>query len=619
MFLSLALIGFLGGLITGISPCILPVLPVIFLSGGAQSARSGSARRGGARGGGARRTGRADRSASVSDRVGAVATLQRPKSSPGSSQASADHAVSPWRPYLVILGLVLSFSVFTLLGSLLLAVLHLPQDVLRYAGIVVLLLIGIGLVVPRFESVLEKPFSWIPQRHVGTERSGLVLGLALGAVYVPCAGPVLAAITVAGSTGRIGVETIVLTVAFAVGAAIPLLVFALAGRRVAERVRAFRKHQRGVRIVGGILMIALAVALVFDAPAALQRLVPDYTSSLQDRFSSSEEVNDALDFGGTVNEQNKDLDKCSNNAKELQSCGTAPELTGIQSWFNTPGDSPVSLDDQKGKVVLVDFWAYSCINCQRAIPHVVAWQKAYADAGLEIVGVHSPEYSFEKNVDNVKSGAKDFGITYPVAIDNSLSTWSNYRNRYWPAHYLIDSSGTVRNVQFGEGNYEDTERLIRELLTQADPDVKLPSTTDVADDTPDSANITPETYLGYTKAANFGGAEKYTRSTSSFAFPKDQKPNTFSLDGDFDVQTQYIESRGGTGRIRLDYSGEEVRMVLAGEGRVKAKVNGKSMTIDVSGTPRSYRLLKTDENGSGAIEVELPPGVQAYSFTFGGR
>jgi cytochrome c biogenesis protein CcdA/thiol-disulfide isomerase/thioredoxin len=614
MFLSLALIGFLGGLITGISPCILPVLPVIFFSGGAQSARSGAARSGSDR-----RRGKADRSPSGSDQVGAVATLPRAASSKEASSKTAADAVSPWRPYLVILGLVLSFSVFTLLGSLLLAVLHLPQDVLRYAGIVVLLLIGIGLIVPRFESILEKPFSWIPQRRVGTERSGLVLGLALGAVYVPCAGPVLAAITVAGSTGRIGVETIVLTVAFAVGAAIPLLIFALAGRRVAERVSTFRKHQRGVRTLGGVLMIALAVALVFDAPAALQRMVPDYTSSLQDRFSDNDDVNEALDFGGTVNDQNKDLDKCSNNAKELQSCGGAPELTGIQSWFNTPDDAPLSLDDQKGEVVLVDFWAYSCINCQRSIPHVVAWQKAYADAGLEIVGVHSPEYSFEKNVDNVKSGAEDFGITYPVAIDNNLSTWSNYRNRYWPAHYLIDSSGTVRNVQFGEGNYEDTERMIRELLTQADPDVKLPPATNVADDTPDGENITPETYLGYTKAANFGGSEKYTRSTSSFTFPKDQKPNTFALDGDFDLQTQYIEPRGEKGRIRLDYSGEEVRMVLAGEGRVKAKVNGKSMTVDVSGTPRSYRVLKTDETGSGTIEVELPRGVKAYSFTFGGQ
>ncbi|HEX8869892.1 MAG TPA: cytochrome c biogenesis CcdA family protein, partial [Lentzea sp.] len=205
--LTLGLIGLLGGLVTGISPCILPVLPVIFFSGGVPGARS---------------------------------------------------QVSRARPYLVIAGLVVSFSLVTLFGSLLLSVLGLPQDVLRWAGIVVLVLIGAGLIVPRFEQLLEKPFTWIPQRSPDANRGGFTLGLALGAVYVPCAGPVLAAITVAGSTGKVGTDTVVLTLTFALGAAIPLLVFALAGRRVSERVQAFRKRQRGVRITAGVVMIALA-------------------------------------------------------------------------------------------------------------------------------------------------------------------------------------------------------------------------------------------------------------------------------------------------------------------------------------------------------------------------
>ncbi|MEO6504575.1 MAG: cytochrome c biogenesis CcdA family protein [Terrimesophilobacter sp.] len=254
MYLTLAIIGILGGLITGISPCILPVLPVIFFSGGVEGARS--------------------------DGTAGDGTVK----------------VSRWRPYLVIAGLIVSFSVFTLIGSLLLALLNLPQDVLRYAGIVVLTLIGVGLIVPRFEAILEKPFSWIPRKDVGTAHGGFVLGLALGLVYVPCAGPVLAAITVAGSTGRIGVETVVLTTTFAIGAAIPLLIFALAGRRVAERVRSFRKHQRGIRVTGGVLMVALAIGLVFNLPQLLQRLVPDYTSALQNQFSSSDQVSKALNL-----------------------------------------------------------------------------------------------------------------------------------------------------------------------------------------------------------------------------------------------------------------------------------------------------------------------------------
>ncbi|MFJ3394722.1 cytochrome c biogenesis protein DipZ [Leifsonia aquatica] len=567
MYLTLALIGFLGGLITGISPCILPVLPVIFFSGGAQSDRASGASR--------------------------------------------------WRPYQVILGLVVSFSVFTLLGSLLLALLHLPQDVLRYAGIVVLVLIGIGLIVPKFEEILEKPFSWIPQRNVGTDRGGFVLGIALGAVYVPCAGPVLAAITVAGSTGKIGVETIVLTLSFAIGAAIPLLIFALAGRRVSERVKGFRKHQKGIRITGGVLMVALAVGLFFNIPQALQRLIPDYTSALQDNFSSSDQVSQALNLGGLVNDQNKNLSKCSNDADKLQSCGTAPDITGIQQWFNTPGNTPIALDQEKGKVVLIDFWAYSCINCERSIPHVVAWEKAYKAAGLQIIGVHSPEYAFEKVPANVESAAKGFGITYPVAIDNNLSTWTNYRNRYWPAHYLIDAKGTVRNVQFGEGNYAQTESLIRQLLQQADPSVKLPAPTEVADATPQVSKITPETYLGYTKVRNYDGPEKYTSGTQTFSLPEKQAANSFALEGGWNVGTQSITPSAEPATIRLSYTAKVVQMVLSGTGDVTVERDGKKQTVHVSGVPNARQLLSTTDTGSGTLTVTVPQGVTAYSFTFG--
>ncbi|KQV07584.1 cytochrome c biogenesis protein DipZ [Leifsonia sp. Root112D2] len=569
MYVTLALIGFLGGLITGISPCILPVLPVIFFSGGVEGARDQGA------------------------------------------------PVSRWRPYQVILGLIVSFSLFTLLGSLLLTLLHLPQDVLRYAGIVVLVLIGIGLIVPRFEAILEKPFSWIPQKNVGTNKGGFVLGIALGAVYVPCAGPVLAAITVAGSTGKIGVETVVLTVTFALGAAIPLLIFALAGRRVAERVKSFRKHQRGIRMTGGILMMALAVGLAFNLPQLLQRLVPDYTSALQDQFSSSDQVSKALNLGGLVNDQNKNLSKCTNNASMLESCGTAPDITGIQEWFNTPGNRPIDLAQEKGKVVLVDFWAYSCINCQRSVPHVVAWNAAYKKAGLEVIGVHAPEYAFEKNVNNVKAGAQDLGITYPVAIDNNLSTWVNYRNRYWPAHYLIDAKGVVRNVQFGEGDYASTEKLIRQLLTQANPDVTLPPSTEVADSTPVSGSTTPETFLGYTKQQNFAGSEKYSPSSEKFSFPSKLAANSFALDGAFTLQAQEITSAGDNARIRLNYTAREVRMVLGGTGTLSYTANGTKHTLKVSGTPKSYRLLKTDASASGTLNLSLGAGIQAYSFTFG--
>ncbi len=585
--LTLALIGLIGGLVTGISPCILPVLPVVFFSG-AQGARGTAAVKSTVEGGG-------------------VAVAERP----------ARPQVARGRPYLVIAGLVVSFTLVTLFGSLLLSVLGLPQDVLRWAGLVVLVLIGVGLIVPRFEHLLERPFAWIPQRRPDASRGGFTLGLALGAVYVPCAGPVLAAITVAGSTGRIGLDTAVLTVTFALGAAIPLLVFALAGRRVAERLAAFRKRQRGIRIGAGIVMIALAAGLVFNLPQLLQRAVPDYTGGLQDQINDSEQVRAALNLGGLVNDQNKDLDKCSASATELESCGTAPDIKGIQQWFNTPGNRPLDLAQLRGEVVLVDFWAYSCINCQRSIPHVTAWDRAYRDAGLRVVGVHAPEYAFEKEPRNVRGAADRFGIRYPVALDNSLATWTNYRNRYWPAHYLIDADGTVRHIKFGEGDYDVTERLIRELLRDAHPGATLPAPTDTADDTPDTADITRETYLGSTKRVNFGGPQTYTAGDRTFAFPQRQAADSFALAGDWTLTSQHITPTTRPARVRLNYRAEEVRMVLSGSGTVTYSAGGQTRTVRVTGTPDSYRLLSTPGIRAGTIDVTVGKGVQAYSFTFG--
>lgn len=579
--MTLAIIGLLGGLITGISPCILPVLPVIFLTGGAQSARI--------------------------DLGNGLAV--------GGTHAPA---VSRWRPYLVIAGLVVSFTVVTLVGSLVLGALGLPQDIIRWVAMAVLILIGIGLIVPAFEHVLERPFAFLPRRQVDTRRNGFGVGLALGAVFVPCAGPVLAAIIVAGSTGRIGADTVVLTLSFAVGVAIPLLAFALAGRGLAERIKAFRNRERGLRITAGVAMILLAVGLAFNVPQELQRLLPDYTAGVQRQLTDNEDARRALDLGGLVNEENKDLDQCSNGAEVLESCGTAPSLTGIDAWLNTPGGEAVDLEHLRGQVVLIDFWAYSCINCQRSIPHVVAWDEAYRDAGLAVIGVHSPEYAFEKSAANVEAGARDFGITYPVALDNSLSTWTNYRNRYWPAHYLIDAEGTVRHIAFGEGNYAATESLIRELLEDADPTVELPAATEVEDDTPELGSTTRETFLGSSKDVNFAGPGAYGAGERRFSLRDAQAEDSFALDGRWRVETQFATPVGAPADIRLNFHAEEVRLVMSGTGTVTVTLDdGESRTIEVGGTPRSYAAVGGVAPGPHVLAVTVDPGVEVYAFTFG--
>jgi cytochrome c biogenesis protein CcdA/thiol-disulfide isomerase/thioredoxin len=571
---SIALIGLVGGLITGISPCILPVLPVIFFSG--------------------------TRGADAANGDGGVAVAVKPK-----------RDVS--RPYRVIAGLVLSFSIVTLVGSALLSLLHLPQDAIRWVALVALVAIGMGLIFPQFEHLLERPFALIPQKQVTGRANGFGLGLALGVLYVPCAGPVLAAIVVAGATAKIGLPIVLLTLAFAIGTAIPLLFFALAGQRVAERVSAFRRRQRGIRITAGVVTILLAVALVFNLPAALQRAIPDYTHSLEDKLGSNKQVQQQL--GGIVNDQNKDLANCYNQ-EGLKNCGSAPDLKGIVGWLNTPGDKPIDMHSLRGKVVLIDFWAYSCINCQRAIPHVEGWYKAYRDKGFEVIGVHTPEYAFEKVTSNVQKGAADLGITYPIALDNSYSTWTNYRNQYWPAEYLIDANGTVRHTKFGEGDYKGTEKLIRELIGNAHNGVALPPPADTPDTTPQNG-LTPETYFGVGKVVNYAGTGTYDEGRSIFSLPQKLRDDSFALEGPWKLDYQGATSDGDGSSIDLSYRAKNVYIVAGGTGSLVVTHDGKTTTLPIDGPPQARQIAGGNDVIRGSLQVRPSPSVEVFSFTYG--
>jgi cytochrome c biogenesis protein CcdA/thiol-disulfide isomerase/thioredoxin len=573
--LTVALIGFLGGLITGISPCILPVLPVVFFSG-VNGTRD-------------------------------------------SSQDSTPAA----RPYLVIAGLVCSFGAVTLAGSALLSALHLPQDAIRWAALVTLTLIGLGLIFPPLQHLIERPFARIPQRQVGSNnfrRNGFGLGLTLGALYVPCAGPVLAAIVVAGGTtsiGSIGLPTLVLTATFAIGTALPLLIFALAGRRVAERVGAFRRRQRAVQIAGGITMIVLAVALVFNLPAMLQRAVPDYTAAMQRSLGAPDSqaiqrIRHDLNLGGTGGR----LADCAEGAEQLQQCGPAPAVSGITQWLNTPDGKPIDLASLRGKVVLIDFWAYSCINCQRAIPHVVDWYNRYKDDGFVVIGVHTPEYAFERVPGNVASGAAALHITYPVALDNDYTTWNNYQNLYWPAEYLIDSNGTVRHTKFGEGDYDGTEKLIRRLLVDANPDVRLPGATHSADTTPQT-RLTPETYLGIGKANFYGGGGDYHAGTATFGYPANLSNDRFALLGSWTLDDQGATAVSDDAAIRLNYNGKDVYAVVGGTGSITVTLDQQTTTTQISGPPTLHQIVADNTAHRDQLDMRVSKGLQVFSFTFG--
>ncbi len=578
------MIGLVGGLLTGISPCILPVLPVIFFAG-AQAA--------------------------------AVKT-DSPRESAGGGVAAEPERTSSnaVRTLRVIGGLVFSFSLVTLTGSTLLSLLHLPQDAIRWIALAALVAIGVGLIFPAVERLLERPFARIPQKRIRLRGDGFLLGLALGVLYVPCAGPVLAAIVVAGATASIGPGTAVLTGAFALGAALPLLVFALAGQRVAQRVSTFRRNQRQIRVAAGIVMILLAMALVFNVPAVLQRAVPDYTSALQDRLAADRRVQEKLNLGGIVNDQNAQLSNCGNAAAEFENCGPAPDLTGIASWLNTPGGQPAALKSLRGKVVLVDFWAYSCINCQRAIPHVVGWYNAYRNDGFEVIGVHTPEYAFEKVAGNVAKGAADLGITYPIALDNAYSTWTNYRNRYWPAEYLVDATGQVRHIKFGEGDYNVTEKLIRQLLAEAGPGLRLPPPVDTADTTP-LQQTTPETYFAVGKVVNYGGGGQYDEGSATFDFPPTLAADSFALTGPWSLDYQGATAVNGRSSVKLNYHAKDVYLVVGGTGTLTVTRDGRSSTVAIGGPPTSHQIVSGDRVASGALEVHPSQGLQLYSFTYG--
>ena len=581
--LALIVIGLVGGLITGISPCILPVLPVILMSG-AQSARA------------------------TTETPEAATTVAPPPAKPSRAEAL--------RPYLVIAGLVLSFSAVTLTGSALLSLLHLPRDAIRWIALVALVAIGLGLIFPPIEALLEKPFSRLPQKQFGSGSNGFGLGLALGVLYLPCAGPVLAAIVLAGATGSIGLPTIALTSSFAVGAGVPLLFFALAGRRIAERVRVFRRHQRQTRIVAGAVTILLAVALVFNLPAALQRAIPDYTTALERNLGGGDQVRRQLNLGHVVNDRNAALSQCTDGATELESCGTAPDIKGIAQWLNTPGGAPVNLKQLHGRVVLIDFWAYSCINCQRSIAHVVGWYNAYRDKGFDVIGVHTPEYAFEHDRGNVATAAAELGITYPIAMDNDYATWTNYRNQYWPAQYLIDANGTVRHIKFGEGDYDITEHLIRQLLSQTDKNVSLPPAVDAPNTSPTS-RLTPETYLGSGKATNYSGQGTYHQGTDTFDCPTQLPDDAFALRGRWTLDNQAATADDGANAIELNYHAHNVYLVVGGTGTLTVTEHVETTRIPVNGPPNMHQVVSNNTSQSGHIEVQLSPRLQAYSFTYG--
>jgi cytochrome c biogenesis protein CcdA/thiol-disulfide isomerase/thioredoxin len=616
--LLLYVIGFVAGMIAGISPCILPVLPVVLVAGATAptiddttSDETSSAASEDTPDTNRTRVPAGTRGSGDTLRVAVRASRSTTVASPPRLRSAS----RSYRAYAVVGGLVVSFSIVTLVGSSLLSAVGLPQDFLRDAGLVILGLVAAGLIIPPLGHLLERPFARVAQRQPNGNAGGFVLGLGLGALFVPCAGPVLTAISVVSANHHVGLGSVVLTIDFALGASVPLLVFALAGQRVAERVSAFRSRAALARQIGGVVLLAMTLLIAFNVTDGLQRVVPGYTHALQSHIEGGGYATKQL-ASLTGEKKSGKLGSCAPGLSSLENCGAAPNFTGISAWINTPGGHPLSLKSLKGKVVLVDFWTYSCINCQRSLPHVEAWYSRYHKDGFEVVGVHTPEFAFEHVVSNVMQAAKQLGVVYPVAVDNGYKTWDAYQNESWPAEYLIDATGQVRHAEFGEGDYSGTESLIRTLLTDANPKVKLPARTDVPDKTPTNPQ-TPESYLGYKYGLpNFDGTSITEDHPAVYQFPGTLPPDYLAFSGTWTVGPEKITS-GPNARIELAFMATHVYLVLGGTGTIKATVGSHTETIDVSGLPRLYTLVSSSSTESGTLVLDVSRGVDAYDFTFG--
>jgi cytochrome c biogenesis protein CcdA/glutathione peroxidase-family protein len=533
-------LAFVAGVITAVSPCVLPVLPIVLAGGVGETRR---------------------------------------------------------RPFAIIAGLAISFFVSILFATWILDKLGLPKDLLRTISIGLLFLIAVVLIVPQVGEWIERPLTRLSRRPSGDLGGGFVLGCALGFVFVPCAGVALAYVTTSAAAGDLGLKTFLVAVAYIVGFSAVLLAIALGGQSVSRR---FRAGMERFRIAFGVIVGAVAFALVFHFDEDIAKvsfptsdLLPDLGTN---HYKRAENVV-------------KDKPPVATADPKLPDYGPAPDFVGIDHWLN---GRPLTMTALRGKVVLIDFWTYSCINCLRTLPHVEAWDRLYRKDGLAIVGVHTPEFAFEHVPSNVQAAVKRLGVRYPVALDNDYGTWTAYGNQYWPAKYLIDRNGHVRYAHFGEGEYDLTEENIRALLGEK---LASPASDRLHDLTP-SGPLTPESYLGYERIARFTGSKIQPDEESIYAFPTALGRDQLAYAGRWTVLAQRIVA-GEDARLRLRYSARKVFLVLGGKGTVQVLVDGRPHGVVQVTSDRLYTLVDRDSIDDAVLELKVSPGISAYAFTFG--
>ncbi len=620
----LFVLAYLGGVLTIVSPCILPVLPFVFARAGQPFLRS---------------------------------TLP------------------------MMLGMAATFAGVATLAAVGGGWAVQANEYGRYVAIVLLAVFGVILLFPALSDYLTRPLvslgARLSQSADQNTRSGgsavaasLLLGVATGLLWAPCAGPVLGLILTGAALQGANVGTTLLLLAYALGAATSLALALLIGGKVYQAMKRslgvgeWLRRGVGVAVLTAVVAIALGLDTGFLTQASLAS-TNALEQGLVDKFHQQQTADNAggsmksvlMPAGGggsmsmTANNQMMMTGnpatmsgntmmmamKPKGAAEQLPVEGQMPPLDGAVQWLNS---TPLTVEQLKGKVVLVDFWTYSCINCLRAIPYVKAWAEKYKDQGLVVIGVHSPEFAFEKNVDNVKKAISDLGITYPVAVDNNYAIWRAFDNEYWPAHYFIDAKGQVRHHHFGEGDYDQSERIIQQLLADAGKTGVSNDIVDVkatgAEAASDAANVqSPETYVGYQRSENFVDDKGTVNDAAHDYVAATPKLNEWGLTGNWTVGPEQASLNAADGSIYYRFHARDLHLVL-GPGadgkpvRFKVMVDGKApddghgadTDADGNGTVTGQRLYQLVREagpvGDHTFEIHfLDPGVQAFAFTFG--
>lgn len=543
------------------------------------------------------------------------------------------------RPLGITVGVMLSFTVFTLALSSFVQIFHFDPNIFRLIAVFILALLGIIMIFPAFSAILESGIAQISNRfgaHNQVTKTGFgpgfIVGLSLGVVWAPCAGPILAAIATLAALGRVSFSVVAVTVAYVFGVGIPLLIFAYGGQKLFASSHFVSRFTGLIQQIFGIILIFSAIAIYTNYDKIIEisllnrfpwlaqsvsqfentAVVEQQLDILKGQVSSTPNVNISLPFMPGLFNTNR----------------AAPEIISTGNWLNS---EPLTLRKLKGKVILVDFWTYTCINCIRTLPHVTSWYEKYKDQGFVVLGVHTPEFEFEKNPQNVKKAITQFNINYPVVQDNDYRIWNAFSNRYWPAEYLIDANGIIRREHFGEGEYDETELAIQTLLAENGHGVTT-TLSIVPDQTPTEFNLSPETYLGSARAEFYYPFGSIENGTKKFVLDSQPPIHSVSLGGEWTITTaEAIAGRAAV--LNYHFSANKVFLVLR-PGKVtstsiKVFLDGKLVGTSNAGsdvvqgevkvnTDRLYNLIDLDgKSGSHLLRLEFEPGTEAFAFTFG--